>query len=514
MYLDRFKHLFKGLDRAYGQLRSGKDHSTEKGTPTDSVWESHLKGDVGIGIIPIQDDGQCCWGAIDIDVKDISHLELVQRVQKLGLPLYVCASKGKGYHCYFFYIHPGKQAPLLRGRLRMWATALGYPSAEVFPKQDFLTGEQIGNYINLPYFGGYTETTRYCMTPEGKELSLKEFLDYVQPWNPDVPLPLPSVSGNFDDGPPCLQTLIEKGIPPGQRNQAMYNIGIFLRKAYPEAWREQMRNINNKILEKSLSDKELNTIMKSLTKREYFYKCDEDPIASVCQRDICLTKKFGIGHEKQEEAAAGFTHPDYQALEKLDTKPPRYYLTVNGLRLDLSTDELMSWFRLRKCLFEALDELPASTPKIEKEWERTLAGLTSKIIIHDAPPEASDSGQVIAELEGWAEQCSADTTSLLRGDPYWEDNLVYISLSSFSQYLYAKKIKRFETNELVSLLRLNGWRDITLQKEKKKYRLWAKEHEKPKTSMIGSFKIVEVPKENHDERNYAGSASQTDEKTT
>lgn len=492
MYLDQFKKLFEGLPRAYGQLIAGKEHLTIKETPTDAVWESHLKGEVGLGIVPIQDDGMVFWGAIDIDVMEESHASLAAKVKRLGLPLYVCKSKGKGYHCYFFYQRPGKQASLLRIRLRMWATALGYPNAEVFPKQEFLQGDQIGNWINLPYFGGYTETARFCITPEGKELTLKEFLEYVEPWNPDIALPLPSVHGNFDEAPPCLVTLLDKGIPPGQRNNGMYNIGIFLKKAYPEAWREQMRNVNNQVLTKSLSDKELNTIIKSLMKREYFYKCEEDPIASVCDKETCLTRKFGIGHDNAKDIAAGFTHPDYQSLEKLDTRPARYYLTVNGIRLDLSREELMDWYKLRKCLFENLDELPASNRRVEQEWERTLASLVKSVVIHEVPPEASDSGQVLAFLQEWADQRSLDATSLLRGDPYWENGYTFISLSSFENLLSNKRFDfKFKTSEIVSLMKLNGWMDTTLEKNKKKFNLWMKASEKPEATILESLNIVD-----------------------
>ena len=491
MYLDQFKNLFRGLDRAYGQLRDGEEHHTEKVAPTDAVWESHLKGEIGIGIIPITDDGTCWFGVIDIDVKDITHHEMVLRVKKLGLPLYVCASKGKGYHLYFFYGDEGIQAPILRARLRQWATALGYANAEVFPKQDFVKRDATGNWINLPYFCGYTETTRYCMTPEGKQLGLKEFLEYVEPWQPGVPLPLPTVHGNFDEGPPCLATLIDKGIPPGQRNQAMYNIGIFLRKAYPEAWREQMRTVNDTVLAKPLSDKELGTIIKSLMKRDYFYKCDEDPIASVCQKDLCLKRKFGIGHEMAKEAAMGFSHPDYQQLEKIDTKPPRYLLIVNGIRLDLSTDELMVWTRLRKSLFEALDELPASSRRIEADWERTLAGLMQNLVVHEVPPEASESGQVMSILDDWAAECSPDFSSLLRGDPYWSDGYVHVSLLAFQQLLSTKRLEKFKTNELTSFLKLNGWKDVSLIIDKRKYRLWAKPAEEPSKTILKDLHLVD-----------------------
>ena len=46
------------------------------------------------------------WAAIDIDVNDIDHTGLEEKVVELELPLVVYRSKSGGAHCYLFLEEP------------------------------------------------------------------------------------------------------------------------------------------------------------------------------------------------------------------------------------------------------------------------------------------------------------------------------------------------------------------------------------------------------------------------
>ena len=69
---EKLKNIFEGLDRAYGQYKSGDPKSNgklggqafiQKETVPDSLWIKHLEGEEpALGIIPITDDSTCIWG--------------------------------------------------------------------------------------------------------------------------------------------------------------------------------------------------------------------------------------------------------------------------------------------------------------------------------------------------------------------------------------------------------------------------------------------------------------------
>src|SRR4051812_36663169 len=75
------------------------DPATKRQPVTDDLWQAHLDGSYGLGIITIREDGNVSWGCIDIDVYE--HLDpaaVAARLIKLNLPLIPCRSKSGGVH--------------------------------------------------------------------------------------------------------------------------------------------------------------------------------------------------------------------------------------------------------------------------------------------------------------------------------------------------------------------------------------------------------------------------------
>ena len=47
--------------------------------------------------------------------------------------------------------------------------------------------------------------------------------------------------------PPCLRILESKGYPEGTRNNGLFNVGVFYRKAFPNDWENLLQKIPSKI---------------------------------------------------------------------------------------------------------------------------------------------------------------------------------------------------------------------------------------------------------------------------
>ena len=109
----KFKSIFYGLDRAYGQYKSdgqlvngkaGGQAFIKKAPVTDQLWIDHIEGkDPSLGIIPIRDDSKCIWGCIDIDTYPLDHKKIVRKIRELELPVVMCRSKSGGAHVFFIY---------------------------------------------------------------------------------------------------------------------------------------------------------------------------------------------------------------------------------------------------------------------------------------------------------------------------------------------------------------------------------------------------------------------------
>ena len=115
MSTQKFKKIFEGLDRAYGQyspgdIKNGKvggNAVTKRGFISDTLWEDHLAGKApSLGSIPIRDDSTCSWGCIDIDTYPLEHKKIIEKIRKLELPFIVCRSKSGGAHLFLFTEYP------------------------------------------------------------------------------------------------------------------------------------------------------------------------------------------------------------------------------------------------------------------------------------------------------------------------------------------------------------------------------------------------------------------------
>ena len=103
MDINKFKKIFAGLDRAYGQYRAGAVEEgkkvdgvaiTKRGVLSDALWQNHLEGKApSLGSIPIRDDNNCTWGCIDIDTYPLDIKKIIFEIRKNKLPVVSCRSK-------------------------------------------------------------------------------------------------------------------------------------------------------------------------------------------------------------------------------------------------------------------------------------------------------------------------------------------------------------------------------------------------------------------------------------
>jgi hypothetical protein len=135
---------------------------------------------------------------------------------------------------------------------------VGFASAEIFPKQDYIRVDRgdTGSFLNLPYHAN-ERTVRYAYGLEGNVLKLQEFFNVHE----KVSLTLEKLNelkiesekektDLFKGMPPCLITLLSDGVPDGQRNNCMYNVGVYLKKRYPdkEEWQSHMFTYNKQFM--------------------------------------------------------------------------------------------------------------------------------------------------------------------------------------------------------------------------------------------------------------------------
>ena len=347
----KLKKIFEGNNSAYGQLiltgsktESGKAEGKAfiKRQPiSDQLWEDHLAGkEPALGVIPINENNECKWGCIDVDVYNLDHMAIMRNIKGMGFPLVTFRSKSGGAHL-FLFAKEFIPAALMQSKLKAMSEALGYAGSEIFPKQTEILVERgdTGNFLNLPYHGGI-RGLRYTFEAGGNAASLESFYSIYDEWSQtkeqieNIVVKKAEVVEIFPDGPPCLNQLAKEGFGEGSRNNALFNLAVYRKQADPDNWEDKVMEDNQKYMTPPLSFQEVKQLMGSIGKRGYDkYRCKDQPICGVCNAAKCRTKKFGVGFTDEQM-------PLLETLTKIKSNTPQWFLTVDEKRVELKTEQL------------------------------------------------------------------------------------------------------------------------------------------------------------------------------
>lgn len=419
LQLADFMDIFAGNVTNYGVhnyifsdkgKENGKNHTVTDTLLTIEQYRNHLGGNVGLGIIPLDANGEAKFGVIDIDVYDSDLNMYIKAIENSSFPLIPFKSKSGGLHIYLF-LKQAVSARLLIDTLSEMVMILGLDLyikrklnriIEIFPKQAKTSNGSIGNWINLPYYN-VKETRQYAIR-DGKELGLNDALAYIKSKRKTIEDVKSFMSElPYCNSPPCLQTVNILNIMDENsgRNNYLFSFGVFLKKSNPEFWEQKLFELNS-LLSNPLPKAELEaTVVNSLRKKDYTYKCNDAPCCDYCRKPICKNREYGIGKE-----GGYFSELEFGKLMQVNSYEPYYEWEVKiigdekfkTLRFKSEADiigqdaflrlcfrelhllpikmKLSEWFKL---INQALSDMEVVT--VEKEDDTTPIGLFKSMFI-------------------------------------------------------------------------------------------------------------------------------------
>ena len=319
-----------------GEKREGKSKTIKDSLLTSDLYESHLDGRTGLGVVPIKDTNKCSFAVIDVDVYDRDLSSYLTAIDNGGFPIVPFKSKSGGLHLYVFF-KPEVAAATAIDLMRQLAGLLTIDFlvkqslnkiVEVFPKQTKLTADAVGNWINLPYYDA--TNTKQCAILGGKLLRLDDALQLIKKrtvtlqalkaFIADVPIA---------NGPPCLQSI--KLLDPldaksGGRNVYLFTMGVYSKKVDPEFFEQRLFEVNNQMSDPVTDDELEKTVLVSLRRKDYTYKCNEHPCSTFCNKSLCQQREFGIGKD-----GGYFSELEYGKMYQIKTMQPYYEWEVKRL---------------------------------------------------------------------------------------------------------------------------------------------------------------------------------------
>ena len=474
--IEKLMNLFRGSEKAHGMFVEkqnndplkpkikGKAATVPQG-PTLKNWTEHYYGQTGLGIIPINSENNCYWGVLDIDGEldsakkqehsweclnpdgTINHIKLQQEIQRLELPLVCCYSKSKSAHCFLFVKEP-IPAEAMRSILAEMASKLGVGGCEIFPKQDKLDPNRgdFGNWLNMPYFGN---TRVGVLLQEGElvEQDIDTFLDfaYSKRLTPDtynkmtagMQVSIDALEDVLTGAPPCLQHILSRGIPTGNRNNILFNVAVYCRRRYGEDFRQEFGKLHDQFVDEPLGFRELENICVSAEKQDYQYQCKNPLLKKYCNASVCMDRDCGIDFSSEIKTLKSAT--------RILTDPYVYAVEVEmeaGLpsTVYVETDQLFSQELFRKeCSYQLHRTF---IPISMKAWNDICVRLINTAIDQEPPYEMTAQGQLFKHLQNYiVNRAQHQRTQLTEDEGVYHDidkHMIYFKLEGLKAYLVRK----------------------------------------------------------------------------
>jgi hypothetical protein len=494
MSAERMMRLFDGYSRASGThgmpeldpngLKWGIKSTAKTLTkgPTLEMWKQHLAGERPLGVVPTRDDSTCLWGSIDVDKYDIDLSELIKRSEAAKLPLVPCKSKSGGLHLFLFTSEP-VPAAVMQTTLRSMAATLGFCDSEIFPKQTKIGDGDSGNWMIMPYFGddfGGRLKMQRGLKKTGAEQTLGEFLNFAEKKrviHDELDALVikgrnrerSSVDAPYGDGPPCLQALSGAGFPEGSRNNALFHIGVYLKKAHPTKWEEMLGDDNRNYMKPPLPNNEVEELRKSLRKKDYQYKCKEEPMASHCNSLLCCTRRFGVGD--------GDKIPVIVKLRKIKLEKPIWYVTIEGSKTEMKIEQFRDIMRHQLFIEQCGGQLNMIFPPMKQwVWSIALKEYITTIKEEEPSEDTTKAGEFSEILETFLTNRlrARHREDLLRDAP-WEDeeNGRHIfTMKALAKFLERDGMRGLSRNDIATLIRGLGGKPQQLTVKNKRGHYW------------------------------------------
>lgn len=502
MEVQRFMSLFQGYELAHGQYRVQKKEADGKMSgravtvsepATENNFSEHLNGgEYILGIIMLKMDNSCNFGVIDIDIRgDVKLNESLESLEKKirDTPLILCRSKSGGAHLYLF-CEPAIAAVDMVTKLNEFAAQLGYGGSEVFPKQISRANERDrGNWINLCYWNG-DKTERYAIH-KGKKLNLKQFVDLAEKkrtTHEKLEKFIPELVSHFQDGPPCLQHIMTMGFPEGGRNISLFNVGVYFRKKNPDDWQEDLMKFNYEHLEEPLPMGEVNGLVKSVSKKDYAYTCKQSPVCNYCEKSKCVKREFGVG------GYGGANAIEVDAITKYETEnrqSVRWYIEMQGERIEVTTQQLLDQRQLQKICVEKLNKCPSTMPG--QVWEKRINELLESVEVIQDPDDASPQGQFEKMLDSFltGKVQARHKDEIMNAKPWHdsEEGKVYFRSEDLFIYLEARRFRYPSQHQVWSWLRTVGGDRKSFRIKSKPVKVWSV----PEPDFYDDDEILDIP---------------------
>jgi hypothetical protein len=247
-----------------------------------------------------------------------------------------------------------------------------------------------------------------------------------------------------------------QGIPQGGRDNTLYQYAVYAKKKWPDEWQTKIDQFNHKYMDPPLDSRQVQKTINQHEKKDYQYKCKDQPMCAVCSSLQCRSRQYGIGE--------AFEHP-IADLTKFESDDSQWFINIDGRRIKLSTDELYDQHKFRRACMNDINVLPNMMRP--NDWTQRLQALLTTVEVIQMPHEIRKEGRFEALLQKFLEDQgeAMDASELDIGKALFKDKEYEEKIKNDSgEVTETKKIKKrtafFRMDELQKFLDKKRFKDL------------------------------------------------------
>jgi hypothetical protein len=367
--------------------------------------------------------------------------------------------------------------------------ALGFPGVEIFPKQYQIGPEDVGNWINLPWFD-HPNTDRFGWDLDGNEIKdLEAWLDYAEDRKITLKelnrIAVVEVQEVAARGPPCLQTLAERGIGEGMRNNVMFAIAVYAYHKFEEGERTRFCHEANALyFDPRMGDNEVDQVLNQIESNDgYRYGCQQAPIKDVCNRGLCLRRQWGVRLNGQTFNFGGlwqYVPVTMDEQELNDEATWRLQINLNGAQHMLDLKNVTDLRNYRNIDTMAANRRFILPPMDQNEYRDMINNRIENCDVVHVIEELSSVGELrtlIGKFLSLYGSNTAELAEILVGKVYHDiDAEQYLfQVDVFLNFLQAQRYTSYTRTELFKILKDRFGIDVVRKRiggSKNPVRIW------------------------------------------
>jgi len=200
-------------------------------------------------------------------------------------------------------------------------------------------------------------------------------------------------------------------------------------------------------MERPLSSAQVQKTITQHERKDYQYKCKDQPMCAVCSPIVCRSRQHGIGDS--------FEH-NFSDLTKIQSDESQWFLNIDGQRLALNTEELFDQNKFRKSCMDRINIIP--NPMNPNAWTTRLQQLLRDIEVIEAPKEIRKEGRFKSLLGQFLDDQGAaeHIDEINMGKAWFNDGKAYFKTESIQTFLEKKRFKDFTSTQIHATIRQLG----------------------------------------------------------